>query len=386
MGKGDALGLAIQALETEDLEVLPIEDVGEDLVWFEELSRRFEAERSRRIGVFDSHQGHDVVGYPSAVAFLKDRCRMTGGRAKHLVSVARAARRFKATFLSWKHGQISTDQTHQLFRVSEQLPDKYPDAEPVLLEIVGDTPDETRQLLDYWRHSVDRPGIVVDSAVQMERRRFDFTRKANGMIEGDFALTETAGEAFVTALDAVMPPPNENDERTPSQRRHDGFEDLARSFLEGTASPDVGGEKPHVNIHVDLDALKGLAGGLHETEDGHVLGVDTVRQLACDASVSRIVLGPGSEILEVGRKTRVIPAGLRRAVIARDRHCTAPGCGRSARWCDVHHIVFWADGGETVLDNLCLLCRYHHTLTHKQQAEDLDRRDQPVSAGRQRPI
>ncbi len=226
----------------------------------------------------------------------------------------------------------------------------------------------------------------MDSAVQMERRRFDFTRKANGMIEGDFALTETAGEAFVTALDAVMPPPNENDERTPSQRRHDALEDLARSFLEGTASPEVGGEKPHVNFHVDLNGLQGVAGGLHETEDGHVLGVDTVRQLACDASVSRIVLGPGSEILDVGRKTRVIPAGLRRAVIARDRHCTAPGCGRSARWCDVHHIVFWADGGETVLDNLCLLCRYHHTLTHRQQAEDLDHSRPPPTVGRQRPM
>ncbi|MFV1962683.1 MAG: hypothetical protein ACC658_12740, partial [Acidimicrobiia bacterium] len=75
MGKGDALGLAIAALETEDLDGLPLEDVGEDLVWFEEFSRRFEAERSRRIGVFDSHEGHDVLGYPSAVAFLKDRCR-----------------------------------------------------------------------------------------------------------------------------------------------------------------------------------------------------------------------------------------------------------------------------------------------------------------------
>ncbi|MFV1963370.1 MAG: DUF222 domain-containing protein, partial [Acidimicrobiia bacterium] len=386
MGKEDALGLAIWSLETEDLEALPPEDVGQDLIWFEELSRRFEAERSRRIGVFDSHEGHDVLGYPSAVAFLKDRCRMTGGRAKHLVSVARAARRFKATFLSWKHGQISTDQAQHLFRASEQMPDKYPDAENVLLEIVGDTPEETRQVLAYWRHSVDKPGVVIENELQLQRRRLDYTRKANGMIEGDFALTETAGEAFVTALDALMPPPDANDERTASQRRHDGFEDLARSYLEGSESPEVGGEKPHLNIHVDLNALKGVAGGLHETEDGEVLGVETIRQLACDASVSRIVFGPESEILDVGRKTRVIPAGLRRAVIARDRHCTYKGCGRSARWCDVHHIIFWADGGETVLDNLCLLCRYHHTLIHKQQAEDLDHREPSVPAGRRRPI
>lgn len=72
----------------------------------------------------------------------------------------------------------------------------------------------------------------------------------------------------------------------------------------------------------------------------------------------------------------MIPAGLRRAVVARDRYCVAPGCGRSAKWCDVHHLVSWAEGGETVIDNLCLLCRYHHTQVHLEllSLEDLERR------------
>jgi len=365
MGKGERT-IVIEILDDKD--EVSADELDDHILCLEAARSHLDLEWTEALGALDSRRLHKVFGYPSAVAYLKDRCRMAGGRAHRYVSIARAARRFRSTFLSWKHRQISTDQAQQLFRASEQLPDRYPDAENVLLEIVGDTPEETRRILDYWRHSVDEPGVVIENELQLQRRRLDYTRKANGMIEGDFALTETAGEAFVTALDAVMPPPNENDERTPSQRRHDGFEDLSRSFLEGTASPEVG-----------------LAGGLHETEDGPVLSVDTIRQLACDASLSRIVLGPKSEILDVGRKTRVIPAGLRRAVIARDRHCTAPGCGRSARWCDVHHIVFWADGGETVLDNLCLLCRYHHTLTHKQQLEDLDIRKQPAPVGGRRP-
>ena len=385
MGKGDALGLAIRCFEAEDLDELPVESVGESLIRLEGHVQQLEAERCRRIANFDDREGHDVFGYPSAIAFLKDKCRMTGGRAKQLVSVAQAARRFRSTFLSWKYGQISTDQAQLLFRASERLPDRYPDAESVLLEIVGDTPEETRQILDYWKHTVDQPGVIIEQESQLQRRRFDYTRKANGMVAGSFEMTGLAGESLITAIDALTPPPGEDDTRTASQRRADALEDLSRSFLEGTESPEVGGEKPHANIHVDLDALRGVAGGLHETETGHVLSVDTVRQLACDASVSRIVLGPGSEILDVGRKTRVIPAGLRRAVIARDRHCTAPGCGRSARWCDVHHIVFWADGGETLLTNLCLLCRYHHTLTHKQQAQDLDHSKPPIPVGRRRP-
>jgi hypothetical protein len=109
-----------------------------------------------------------------------------------------------------------------------------------------------------------------------------------------------------------------------------------------------------------------------------------VDQLACDVSVSRIVFGPASEVLDVGRKTRVIPAGLRRAVIARDRRCVAPGCGRSARWCDVHHIVPWLDGGETVIDNLCLLCRYHHSQVHLGQLSLDDREIRPLAGASRR--
>ncbi|MEA1903753.1 MAG: HNH endonuclease signature motif containing protein, partial [Actinomycetota bacterium] len=86
--------------------------------------------------------------------------------------------------------------------------------------------------------------------------------------------------------------------------------------------------------------------------------------------------------------TRVIPAATRRAVIARDRHCVVAGCGRSPRWCDVHHIIHWADGGETILSNLCLLCRYHHTLIHdNEEAEELlIAQLELVGAGRRRPI
>jgi 5-methylcytosine-specific restriction endonuclease McrA len=95
-----------------------------------------------------------------------------------------------------------------------------------------------------------------------------------------------------------------------------------------------------------------------------------LRALACDCSLSRIVFGPDGEIIDVGRRTRVIPSATRRAVIARDHHCTWDGCDRDPRWCDVHHIISWANGGETEPGNLRLLCRYHHTLTHLLEDQD----------------
>jgi hypothetical protein len=68
-------------------------------------------------------------------------------------------------------------------------------------------------------------------------------------------------------------------------------------------------------------------------------------------------------VLDVGRKTRTIPAAIRRALIARDACCQFPGC--SAKRCDAHHIDHWIDGGSTSLDNLVLICRRHHRLVHE---------------------
>jgi HNH endonuclease len=66
----------------------------------------------------------------------------------------------------------------------------------------------------------------------------------------------------------------------------------------------------------------------------------------------------------VGRRTRVIPPALRRALEARDRGCRFPGCG--VRHAQGHHLHHWANGGPTRLDNLALLCRFHHRAVHEE--------------------
>jgi hypothetical protein len=98
--------------------------------------------------------------------------------------------------------------------------------------------------------------------------------------------------------------------------------------------------------------------------DGQPITPGQARRIACDAAVIPIVLGGDSEPLDIARATRVVPAGLRRALQARDGGCRFPGCDRPAPWCDAHHLIHWADGGPTSLDNLILTCRHHHTLLH----------------------
>ena len=100
------------------------------------------------------------------------------------------------------------------------------------------------------------------------------------------------------------------------------------------------------------------------TDDGLRLSVAAVRRLACDAELIPVCLGTQGEVLDVGRIARLVTPALWRALVARDRHCTFPGCTRPPVMCHAHHIVHWADGGRTSLDNLVLVCGEHHRVLH----------------------
>jgi hypothetical protein len=91
----------------------------------------------------------------------------------------------------------------------------------------------------------------------------------------------------------------------------------------------------------------------------------TARRLACDATLIPAVLGSAGEPLDIGRATRIVPAGMRRALVLRDGGCRFPGCDRAPQWTDAHHLTPWAQGSPTRLQNLLLLCRNHHTTVHE---------------------
>jgi Domain of unknown function (DUF222)/HNH endonuclease len=356
---------ALEEWSGQDLTDVDVDDLADDLVELELASGLLEAERGRRLTRFDEISGPRREGFPSLTAFLIHRCRMAAGRARRLVGLANTATRSPHVHEAWSSLRISTDQAHRLLEAADVEPVAFAEAEERLVGIVEPlTASETRRALAYWSQSVTGgEGTVLEQEAQ---RGISLSRTIGGMGRIDGWLTPTAFETLHTTLDALMPPPSSDDHRTARQRRHDALEDLAREFLDHVDTPVVGGERPHINVICDPPALQSLAGGLHEFESGEVITIDTLRQMACDSSVSRVVFGPESEVIDVGRRTRIIPAALKRAIIARDGHCTwQGGCDRGPRWCDIHHLHHWADGGETKPDNLTLLCRYHHTLTHK---------------------
>jgi Domain of unknown function (DUF222)/HNH endonuclease len=116
-------------------------------------------------------------------------------------------------------------------------------------------------------------------------------------------------------------------------------------------------------VHVEESALSGSEQAPCVLEEGPALAAETAQRLACDASVVEIRERDG-EPLSVGRKTRTVPPAMRRALQTRDRGCRFPGC-ENRRFVDAHHIRHWAQGGETKLDNLVLLCGRHHRFLHE---------------------
>ncbi|SCE95551.1 HNH endonuclease signature motif containing protein [Micromonospora saelicesensis] len=174
--------------------------------------------------------------------------------------------------------------------------------------------------------------------------------------------TETAG-LLRAAIDPLSAHCGPDDQRSAGQRRHDALAEVCRLAVRTGELPDSGGDSAQIVITTNYDALtRRLSTGALDV--GLELTPDTVRRLACDASILPAVLGGTGQVLDVGRQRRLISGPLRRALVLRDRGCAFPGCDRPPRWCDAHHIHHWADGGTTSLTNAVLLCGHHHRHLH----------------------
>ncbi|WP_433026588.1 DUF222 domain-containing protein [Actinomycetospora sp. CA-053990] len=122
--------------------------------------------------------------------------------------------------------------------------------------------------------------------------------------------------------------------------------------------------RPLLTITMDLRWLQ-LAVGHGTLDFGALSDPATIRRWACDAEIVPMVLGAKSEPLDIGRRSRLIPDAMRRALTFRDGGCAFPGCTRRPRRCHAHHVEHWAaDEGPTCLENLTLLCRHHHQVIH----------------------
>jgi hypothetical protein len=171
------------------------------------------------------------------------------------------------------------------------------------------------------------------------------------------------GDERDDAANDVTAVTSENRDRF-AQRRADALTTMAETALRHGPGPQPSAERYQVVVHVTAETLAAGDAGRCELDSGPRLAPDTTRRIACDGSLLWIIDDAAGNPLDIGRKTRAVPPAMQRALRSRDHGCRFPGCTHD-RFVDAHHIRHWANGGETSLDNLVLLCRRHHLLVHE---------------------
>ncbi len=191
--------------------------------------------------------------------------------------------------------------------------------------------------------------------------------RRDGGISLEGWLDALHGTAFRTLIEQLAKPrplaEDIPDPRTTAQRNADALVELCDLARGNDQMSAAGGEPPHVTVTLDYDTLiKQLSGAT--LDYGQWLSAAQTRLAACDCKIIPVVLGGDSEPLDVGRAMRTVPLGIRRALVARDRGCTFPGCDRAPALCHAHHVQEWNHDGHTEVNNCVLVCPTHHRWVH----------------------
>lgn len=362
-----ALSSAVEAAATPD------ERAGW-LSGLREVTDAAEALFSTALRRFDVHgDGETLHGARSSAAWLRGALRLAPGDASERVRIARASGEHLRELLpALAEGEVTYDQLRAIERSVRPLPPERRAEGADLLGALAKQVDagRLRAAGQSLRLAVDPDGAAAAGEKQFDRRYLHLSPLLDGMTALDGLLDPEATAVLGAALAPFLVPTGTDDERTPPQRRADGLVEVARAAMASGGLPFLSGASPHLDVVVSLERLAGVG----EADPATVvlpvggsapLADATLQRLACDATVARIVLSPGSVPVDVGRNHRLFSPAQRRALAVRDGGCRWPGCGRPARYADAHHVVPWSRGGPSDLANAVLLCRHHHRLVHE---------------------
>jgi hypothetical protein len=320
------------------------------------------------VAEFDRRHIADREYVLSTKQWMRRFCRMSASTAATTVRTARALDDMEIVAKVARAGDVTEPALRQVAAARARHPRDFPLHEPVFADIAAYLgPSELRTAVAHWSQQIDDASGLAPVDRQRQRRRLSMSQTYEDMWSLSGMLDTESGHVVATALRTVAEPGNldADDTRTHPQRMADAVAEIARFWLDHSECVGTsGGDKPHVTVIVDYAHLVEAVGGPARVEDAPITH-DALRRLACDAGIVRVVLDGEGQPLEVGRKVRTVTPAIRRALDLRDRGCRWDGCDAPLGWCDAHHLVHWADGGPTNLDNMVLLCRRHHTATHE---------------------
>jgi hypothetical protein len=364
---------------------------------------RLQAQESRRLTPFDAAEGFLDAGQTSSKGWLREQTTMSHAEAAARQAVARIAGRLPVLVAAWRAGETTFDHLRVVETQLRKLPVELwaeVDAE-ITKRARTETVAEFAAWLRYLAESLDGEPKSKDET-QRQARRLSLSVGFQGMTNLVGRFTPEVAEKLKSMLSAASRPDAPDEVRTVGQRNADAVEYGLDCLLASGRLPSEAAEKPQLRISVDLDQISeaaqrdeetlrqqqawaaltdeekaarigtalGAAAAAADPGSGHpryywtgTASVSAVRRLACDGEVLPIFTRNGVPI-DVGRRYRMISNSMRALIEGRDRHCQWPGCDVPGRWCQVHHVQHWKDGGTTDRWNLILLCDHHHHAAH----------------------
>ena len=294
-------------------------------------------------------------GETAPIDWLRFNCHMTGPALYDRVNVAREEGRLSESVHAMEAGEIGFSHLLVLARTAGHLAEQF-DEEPLVEKARENSPGKLRDIcMKYW-HAADPEGFAYEQAQKIEDRRLRLSSWEDGGLTFSGVLDPIGGAALRNALEPLAKPLGPDDKRERDQRLADALVELVSG----------GEQKAEIQVTATAETLMGLFGSEAADVDlTEPVGIETVQRLACDSGITRVLFDQDSAVIDVGRRKRTVEPHQRRALIARDGGCVWPGCSRAAKWCAAHHIVHWARGGKTNLDNLVLLCHRHHVMVHE---------------------
>ena len=304
-----------------------------------------------------------------AVQWMREECRMTSHAASTAVTIGEEAAQLPLSCAAAADGRIGLAHLGWMALTSARMSTS-PTAAFAFTEtrLLGQAEklsvQRFRRQCEKLIHAADREQFEKDEVDALDGRRLQLSSHEDGWITLAGTLDPEGGALLRSVLEPFSRREQVDDHRDLARRRADALVELCSHALDtGVAA---GSRRPHLAVTTDLETLVGMAGAdPGSLDNGALLSSTAVQRLACDATITRVLVSSDSAIIDLGRSQRVVNPSTRKALELRDKGCVWPGCERPASWTQAHHMVHWAHFGATDRSNLVLLCHRHHWMVHE---------------------
>src|SRR4051812_28834881 len=323
------------------------------------------------IEAYDRSEDWVEEGFAVAASALRVKGGMTQGQANASLKLARKLRQLPVVSEAFAAGEITRQH-------AAVVADAYTaERAAALSEVEGPlveaaklvTPKELGQIVARLTDALVGDDGAAGAQDKDERQRLHMAEMLDGMMKLDGLWDPALRQRLRAQVNAMAGKLKGQDpSRSRAQLRAAALIELCEI---GAAHADVGaGRETTSDVLFVLDLADLQARGAEPDLLAEIrvhrgnLSASTLERITCDCRISRVITDGPSQILDIGRASYTPTAAQYRALVARDGGCTWKGCDRPPGWCQAHHIWHWTKGGPTNLDNLRLLCRYHHRRIH----------------------